>query len=364
MKVTPLDLRQAKLRVVMRGYDRNEVDALLSEVADDYEQALRESDRLHQELLRLEAVVTEHREHERNLRNTLLTAQRLSDEIREHAEQESRRIVEDAESRAELILQKSAGPDRGGPAGNRRPQAQAARRRDDAAVDHRHAAQRAGVRARAGAEGARRQDPPAPPAPGRPRAAGPGRAPGAGRRRIADEHAHADARRRRRGIASITADFVVRRTRQVVTCAGPAPRRGAAQANVSAIPNGVVASRHGRIVFVGSEAAFDAGVHDDSRRRQSSTPAEARSCPASSIPTPMSSTPAIAARSCGVASPAPATRRSPRRAAASSAPCARRARRRRTPSSSRPASAWPRCCSAARRPPRPRAATVSRRPPN
>jgi cell division initiation protein len=107
MKVTPLDLRQAKLRVVMRGYDRNEVDALLSEVADDYEQALRESDRLHQELLRLEAVVTEHREHERNLRNTLLTAQRLSDEIREHAEQDSRRIIEDAESRAELILQKS-----------------------------------------------------------------------------------------------------------------------------------------------------------------------------------------------------------------------------------------------------------------
>jgi cell division initiation protein len=109
MKVTPLDLRQAKLRVVMRGYDRNEVDALLSEVADDYEQALRESDRLHQDLLRLEAVVTEHREHERNLRNTLLTAQRLSDEIREHAEQDSRRIVEDAESRAELILQKSEG---------------------------------------------------------------------------------------------------------------------------------------------------------------------------------------------------------------------------------------------------------------
>jgi len=109
MKVTPLDLRQAKLRVVMRGYDRTEVDALLSEVADDYEQALRESDRLHQELQRLEAVVAEHREHERNLRNTLLTAQRLSDEIREHAEQESRRIVEEAESRADLILQQTQG---------------------------------------------------------------------------------------------------------------------------------------------------------------------------------------------------------------------------------------------------------------
>jgi cell division initiation protein len=109
MKVTPLDLRQAQLRITMRGYDRNEVDALLNEVADDYEQALREADRLHQEVTRLEAIVAEHREHERNLRNTLLTAQRLSDEIREHAELEARRAVEEAESRAELIFQQTQG---------------------------------------------------------------------------------------------------------------------------------------------------------------------------------------------------------------------------------------------------------------
>jgi cell division initiation protein len=109
MKVTPLDLRQAQLRVTMRGYDRNEVDALLNEVADDYEQALREADRLHQELLRLEAIVAEHREHERNLRNTLLTAQRLADEIREHAEQEGRRILDEAESRAEMVFQQTQG---------------------------------------------------------------------------------------------------------------------------------------------------------------------------------------------------------------------------------------------------------------
>jgi cell division initiation protein len=109
MKVTPLDLRQAQLRVTMRGYDRNEVDALLNEVADDYEQALREADRLQQELIRLEAVVAEHREHERNLRNTLLTAQRLADEIREHAEQDSRRIIDEAESRAEMVFQQTQG---------------------------------------------------------------------------------------------------------------------------------------------------------------------------------------------------------------------------------------------------------------
>lgn len=109
MKVTPLDLRQSKLRITMRGYDRNEVDALLNEVADDYEQALRESDRLRQDVQRLEATVAENREHERNLRNTLLTAQRLADEIREHAEQESRRVLDDAENRAQLVLQQAQG---------------------------------------------------------------------------------------------------------------------------------------------------------------------------------------------------------------------------------------------------------------
>jgi imidazolonepropionase len=42
----------------------------------------------------------------------------------------------------------------------------------------------------------------------------------------------------------------------VLACAGPAPRRGAAQRYVSPIPGGVVASRQGTILFVGSEHEF------------------------------------------------------------------------------------------------------------
>ena len=105
MKVSPLDLRQQRFKTIFRGYDPTEVNALLAEVADDYEHALRETDRLQQELGRTEALLNEHREHERNLRNTLLTAQRLADEIREKAEQDARRVVEEAEGRSELVLQ-------------------------------------------------------------------------------------------------------------------------------------------------------------------------------------------------------------------------------------------------------------------
>ncbi len=107
MKVTPLDLRQQRFNTVMRGYDRGEVAAFLNEVADDYENALRETDRLRQEVAKLEAVLAEHRAQERSLRNTLLTAQKMADEIKDKAQTEADRLIADAESRADLIVQKS-----------------------------------------------------------------------------------------------------------------------------------------------------------------------------------------------------------------------------------------------------------------
>ena len=106
MKVTPLDLRQQRFATVMRGYDRGEVQSFLLEVADDYENALRENDKLRQDVARLEAVLGEHRGQERNLRNTLLSAQKMADEIKDHATQEAGLIVREAEGRADLLLQK------------------------------------------------------------------------------------------------------------------------------------------------------------------------------------------------------------------------------------------------------------------
>ena len=107
MNISPLDLRQQRFSTAFRGFDKVEVASFLAAVADDYEQALRETDKLRQDLVRMEASLNEHREHERNLRNTLLTAQRLSDEIREHAEQEAKRLVREAEGRATVIVEKT-----------------------------------------------------------------------------------------------------------------------------------------------------------------------------------------------------------------------------------------------------------------
>ena len=107
MNVSPLDLRQQHFRTSFRGFDKIEVTSFLAAVADDYEQALRETDRLKQALASMEAVLNEHREHEKTLRATLTTAQKLSDDIKANAGQEARRIVHEAEGRSEFLLEKT-----------------------------------------------------------------------------------------------------------------------------------------------------------------------------------------------------------------------------------------------------------------
>ena len=56
------------------------------------------------------------------------------------------------------------------------------------------------------------------------------------------------------------ADFLIRNTSDVLTCAGPAPRRGAAQGDARSIPRAAVAARGGRIVFIGFESLLEREV--------------------------------------------------------------------------------------------------------
>src|SRR4029077_5686857 len=106
MNVSPLDLRQQRFQCRFRGLDEVRGTPLLSAVADDYEQALRETDQLRQEVARLEAVLKEHGEHDEHLRSTLTSAQRLYDDIKSTAEKEADRIVREAEGRSQLLLDK------------------------------------------------------------------------------------------------------------------------------------------------------------------------------------------------------------------------------------------------------------------
>jgi cell division initiation protein len=105
--VTPLDMRQPTFSTAMRGFNKVEVSAFLEEAAGDYESALRENDRLRQEIHRLEASLNQFRELEGSLKTTLMSAQKVADDMRETATKDAARILRDAEGRADLLVQKA-----------------------------------------------------------------------------------------------------------------------------------------------------------------------------------------------------------------------------------------------------------------
>ncbi len=107
LTVSPIDMRQARFATAMRGFDRREVTAFLEEAATDYEGAMRENDRLRQEIVKLEAALNQFRELEGSLKSTLMSTQKVADDMRENAVQESGRIVSEAEGRAELMTLQS-----------------------------------------------------------------------------------------------------------------------------------------------------------------------------------------------------------------------------------------------------------------
>ena len=105
--VSPLEMRQAKFGTAMRGFERSEVTAFLLEAADGYEQALRDNDRLRQEIIRLEGSLQQFRELEGGLRTMLVSAQKVAEDMKENAQQEAARILREAEGRADLQSQQA-----------------------------------------------------------------------------------------------------------------------------------------------------------------------------------------------------------------------------------------------------------------
>ena len=107
ISITPLDMRQARFTTGLRGFDKADVTTFLQEAADGFDQALRENERLRMDIVRLEASVNQYRELEGSLKSTLMTAQKIADDMRENAQQEAARLVREAEGRVELMMQKA-----------------------------------------------------------------------------------------------------------------------------------------------------------------------------------------------------------------------------------------------------------------
>jgi cell division initiation protein len=105
MKISPMDIQRQSFGVGLRGFDRDEVRTYLNIVAEEVAALQRERDTLAQKVQDLEALLEEHRQRETILKNTLLTAQRVSEEIRDNARKQAEATVKEAEIQADRLLE-------------------------------------------------------------------------------------------------------------------------------------------------------------------------------------------------------------------------------------------------------------------
>ena len=105
MKITPLDIQQQQFRVKFRGFDMVEVDNFLDLVANEWEELLRENNRLKEEDHQKAERIEELKGAERELRNALVSAQQICEEIKNNARKEGDLIIEEARGNARKIIE-------------------------------------------------------------------------------------------------------------------------------------------------------------------------------------------------------------------------------------------------------------------
>jgi len=107
MRMTPLDVQSHSFARRWRGYDPDEVDAFLRIVSEDYEGLVRETESQNDRLWRLERRIEELSAQEQLLKQTLVSAQAMCEELRRTAERDAELRLAEVEVRAEKILDAS-----------------------------------------------------------------------------------------------------------------------------------------------------------------------------------------------------------------------------------------------------------------
>ncbi len=104
MKLTALDIHHKEFGRALRGYNEEQVDAFLDQVADEFERLFKENIDLNERLDAADDRVRSYQQIESSLNATLLQAQRSSEETVKKAAVDADSILRDAEHKAKEII--------------------------------------------------------------------------------------------------------------------------------------------------------------------------------------------------------------------------------------------------------------------
>jgi cell division initiation protein len=102
--ITPLEIQKQLFARKFKGFDSDEVRAYLQMVAEEMEILIKDVDRLSRENVMLREDLDDHNQRERILKDTLLSAQKVSEDVKSNARKEAELIVKDAELLSERLV--------------------------------------------------------------------------------------------------------------------------------------------------------------------------------------------------------------------------------------------------------------------
>lgn len=107
MKITSMDIDNKEFKKSFRGYDVDEVNDFLDQIADDYGELYKENSMLREKVSMYEEKVEHYKNIEETIQNTLVLAQGASEQAKLSAQKEAEIIIKNANDSAQRILDKA-----------------------------------------------------------------------------------------------------------------------------------------------------------------------------------------------------------------------------------------------------------------
>ncbi|MDD5749065.1 MAG: DivIVA domain-containing protein [Actinomycetota bacterium] len=105
MSLTPLDIHHKEFKTArFGGYNEEEVDSFLDQVADDLEKLIQENSELKQKIEIMTKRLQEFEEMQTSLQSALLAATRSAEAVKEQARQEAETVLSKAQDEADSLL--------------------------------------------------------------------------------------------------------------------------------------------------------------------------------------------------------------------------------------------------------------------
>jgi cell division initiation protein len=110
MNITPLDIQQQQFKgKIFGGLDPDEVDGFLQQVSQEMERLVRENNDMKEQLRKASVELDEMNTREKALRETMLAAQRITEDMKSNAQKEATLIISEAELKGEKLLSEAEG---------------------------------------------------------------------------------------------------------------------------------------------------------------------------------------------------------------------------------------------------------------